>query len=113
MISFLTKRSALRSALLVGLISIGTLTVRAQGNARKIVKRVEPIYPKILQERKIGGTVRLTVTVRADGTVRQVEVQGGSPILAASAVRAVKSWRYSPADRETTAQVVVHFDPDR
>lgn len=110
---FFAKRSVLCSALLVGLIFIGTSAVRAQSASRKVIKKVEPVYPTVLLERKIGGTVRLTVTVRADGTVRQVEVEGGNPILAASAARAVKFWRYSAGDRETTTQVVVHFDPDK
>jgi len=113
MSQYCAKRGVLCSALLAGLISIGALTVRAQNASRKIVKKLQPVYPAVLLQRKIGGTVRLTVTVRPDGSVRDVEVEGGNPILAASAVRAVKLWRYSPEDRETTTQVVIHFDPDK
>lgn len=83
---------------------------QAQSAARKVIKKVEPQYPAILRERGIGGTVRLKATVRADGTVRDVKIEGGNPILADAAARAVKDWRYAPGESETTAEVVIHFD---
>lgn len=67
------------------------------------------MYPELLRERGIGGTVRLKVTVRADGTVREVQLEGGNPILAESAIRAVKLWRYEQGESEATAEVVIHF----
>jgi TonB family protein len=94
---------------LVALLWISCLPTQAQSSARKLIKRVEPQYPAVLRDRGIGGTVRLKVTVRADGTVRDVQIQGGNPILAESAVRAVKFWRYAPAESEATADVVIHF----
>jgi TonB family protein len=87
---------------------------QAQSFTRKLVTRVEPAYPALLRERGITGTVRLKITVRADGAVRDVQVVGGNPILAESAVRAVKDWRYSPGDTEAVTEVAIHFgDPNQ
>lgn len=84
---------------------------RAQDNDRKIVKRVEAQYPAILKRRGIGGTVRLKVSVHADGSVKDVEVLGGNPALADSAEKAVRQWKFAPGN-ESTITVVVTFDPN-
>ncbi|MDE3110822.1 MAG: energy transducer TonB [Acidobacteriota bacterium] len=97
------------AVLFLGLLCAISCPAQAQNSQRKVIKRVEPQYPAILRDRGIGGTVRLKATVRADGTVRDVQVEGGNPILTESALRAVKMWRYSPGDSETTAEVVIHF----
>lgn len=106
-----TKRSILLSAVLLGLLAIVSSTVGAQKFERKVVKKVAPVYPAILREKGIGGVVRLKVTVRADGTVKDAEVLGGNPILASSAMHAVKLWRFAANNRETIGEVVFHFDP--
>lgn len=100
-------------ACLLGMILIGNVAAHAQSSERKLLKKVDPYYPTVLRERRIGGTVRLKVAVRADGTVRDIQVEGGNPILAESAIRAVKLWHYSPGERETVDEVVIHFDADK
>jgi TonB family protein len=105
------KKHLVLLACVLEMVLIGNLPVRAQNAPRNVIKKVDPVYPAVLRERGIGGTVRLKVTVRADGKVKEVHVVGGNPILADSAVRAVKHWRYSPGDGEVTAEVVFHFHP--
>jgi TonB family protein len=106
-----TKRSILLSTVLLGLLAVVSFNVGAQKFERKVIKKVAPVYPAILREKGIGGVVRLKVTVRADGIVKDAEVLGGNPILASSAVHAVKLWRFASNDRETTGEVVLRFDP--
>jgi TonB family protein len=103
------KKRLMLLACLLGMVLIGNLVAHAQSSERKVVKKVDPVYPTVLRERGIGGTVRLKVTVRADGKVRDVHVVGGNPILVESAIYAVKQWRYSAGDGETTAEVVFNF----
>lgn len=86
-------------------------SVHSQEMSRKILKRVEAQYPSILKKRGIGGVVRLRVIVKADGTVRETEVLGGSAILADSAQKAVKQWVFTPGASESTVEVSVVFDP--
>ena len=99
--------------ILYGLV-LGVLCVfpcHAQDGERKILKKVEAQYPAILKRRGIGGTVRLKVTVRADGTVKDVDVLGGNPALADSADKAVRQWRFAPGN-DSILTVAVTFDPN-
>jgi TonB family protein len=85
----------------------------SSGVERQLVTRVEPKYPKDLQERSIGGTVRLKLVIAANGAVEHVELLGGNPILGESAVTAVQKWKYAAANSKTTMEISVPFDPKR
>ena len=80
---------------------------------RGLVKRVEPSYPETLRQMGIGGSVRLQITISPSGTVLNVEVLGGNPILAEAAVEAVKQWVYAPAPSKTELQVTIPFEAHR
>jgi TonB family protein len=108
--SFL-KRKLAQAACLAAVIFLGSIVVLSQDADRKIVKKVEPEYPSVLRDKGIGGTVRLRVTVKPDGTVKDTQVIGGNAVLVESAVRAVKQWRYNVADRESVIEVGLHFGP--
>ncbi|MGB6597470.1 MAG: energy transducer TonB [Candidatus Acidiferrum sp.] len=84
---------------------------RAQEADRKILKKVDAQYPSILKRRGIGGTVRMKVAIRADGTVKDVQVLGGNPALADSAEKAVRQWKFAPGG-ESAITVAVAFDPN-
>jgi TonB family protein len=83
----------------------------AQDAARKILKKFPVSYPVVLREKRIGGTVRLKVFIKPDGSVRDTEVLGGSAILAESAQKSVSQWKFSAGNSETTMEVAVYFDP--
>ncbi len=83
----------------------------AQDAARKIVKKVPVQYPLVLKMKGIGGTVRLKVFIKPDGSVRDTEVLGGSAILAESAQKSVSQWKFSPGNSETIMEISVVFDP--
>jgi TonB family protein len=51
----------------------------------------------------------LTATVLPNGSVANVKVRGGNPILAENAVKAVKNWKYAPAPSQTEEEVVLDF----
>jgi TonB family protein len=78
---------------------------------RKVTTRVEPDYPPVLRMRQIGGTVRLEVTITPHGTVESAKVLGGNPILAESAVIAVKKWKFVSAETATRTTVSLVFNP--
>jgi TonB family protein len=80
---------------------------------RKLVFRVEPVYNQELQRHYIGGVVRLKIVVSPRGTVETISPMGGNPVLVESAVKAVKSWKYAPADSATEMQLNINFDPHR
>lgn len=61
-----------------------------------VIRKVMPIYPPEARSRRLEGSVTLDVSITKEGTVGDVKVLHGEPILAASAVAAVRQWRYSP-----------------
>lgn len=78
---------------------------------RSIKSRVLPEYPAIAAKMKILGTVQVHAVVRPDGTVKEVHVIGGHPVLAESAVQAVMRWRFEPGPKETTESLKINFGP--
>lgn len=78
---------------------------------RPIVFQVAPSYPAIAASLKLIGTVQLQVIVKADGTVREIHVLGGHPLLAAAAVEALKQWKYQSTTKETIESVRISFGP--
>jgi len=61
-----------------------------------VIRKVMPIYPPEARSLRLEGSVTLDVSIAEDGTVGEVKLLRGEPILAASAVAAVRQWRYSP-----------------
>jgi serine/threonine-protein kinase len=69
----------------------------------EIVKRVNPNYPPIAQQKKVEGTVILSVLVSERGDVVDARVlrgAGGTSGLNAAAIDAVKGWKFRPAVKE-------------
>jgi protein TonB len=64
--------------------------------AAALIYKVLPLYPAIARNIHLVGTVYLRAIIGTDGTVRQLVVISGHPILANSALQAVRQWRYQP-----------------
>ena len=64
-----------------------------QGN---LVNRVNPVYPPIAKAARISGTVVLQAEISKQGTIENLHVLSGHPMLVQSALDAVKQWRYKP-----------------
>ena len=79
--------------------------------SRKVVRRVDPLYPALARTMKVSGNVRLDVLVAGNGTVRSVEITGGHPVLAQAAMGAIEKWKWEPAGHETHETVEVKFNP--
>jgi protein TonB len=61
-----------------------------------LIHDVPPQYPTEAGRARIEGTVVLMAMIGKDGTVKDVRVESGLPILAQAAIDAVKQWRYKP-----------------
>jgi len=59
-------------------------------------QQVNPIYPSEGLAPRIEGPVVLQAVVTEDGTVRDLKVLKGHPLLARAAIQAVSQWRYRP-----------------
>jgi TonB family protein len=76
-----------------------------------VLVSVKPEYSELLRHAQIGGLVRLRATVTAEGKVTNIDVVGGNPILAESAVAAVMKWKYAPAAAQTVEEIAISFSP--
>jgi len=87
-----------------------TPATRAQDGSSPWSHRELPDYPSLLRNLKIGGNVKLCVTIGNDGKVKQATVKGGNPMLAELSCMAVKKWIHAPAP-ESKVNVELVFDP--
>jgi TonB family protein len=56
----------------------------------------EPAYPADALLRRIEGTVVLDALIGKDGGIQALSVREGHPLLADSALQAVRHWAYRP-----------------
>ena len=61
-----------------------------------LIHDVAPQYPPDAGRARIEGTVVLMAVIGTDGSVKDVRVESGLPILTQAAIDAVKQWRYKP-----------------
>jgi protein TonB len=61
-----------------------------------LIRQVKPQYPALARQARIQGTIVLQAVIGKDGTVRNLRVLSGHPMLTAAAIDAVKQWQYKP-----------------
>ena len=79
-----------------------------------LIRRVEPLYPRMAVQIRQQGTVTLQATIGRDGTIQNLHALSGPPLLIGSAIDAVRQWRYRPyllnnEPVEVETQITVHF----
>jgi TonB family protein len=121
-LSFFRRRidmliSLRKTVLCVGLLTLGIAVhvlkpaIAAQEKSdRKVVKRVEPIYPPIAGKLHLTGAVKIAVQVTPEGKVASLRTVGGNPILVEAAEGAVKQWKYEAALKESSEMATIQFD---
>lgn len=62
----------------------------------KLLKRVIPVYPMLARSARISGVVKLVGVIAPDGTIQQLQVISGHPLLVRAALDAVRQWVYRP-----------------
>lgn len=62
----------------------------------KLLRKVIPEYPPLARSARISGVVRLIGTIGKDGTIRNLQLVSGHPMLARAALEAVQQWIYKP-----------------
>ncbi len=61
-----------------------------------LIHQVKPTYPPLARQARIQGTVILQALISKDGTIQNLHLVSGHPMLAPAAIDAVKQWRYKP-----------------
>ena len=83
----------------------------AQGN---LTHRVDPTYPPIAKMGRVQGDVILQARISKQGTIEDLRVISGNPMLTGPALEAVKQWKYKPyllsgEPVEVDTTITVHF----
>jgi protein TonB len=75
-----------------------TQMIRRGGNviAAQALYQPPPPYPPLATMARVQGTVVLQAIIGTDGTVKDLKVLSGHPLLVRAALDAVKTWRYQP-----------------
>jgi TonB family protein len=103
--------TAVGSAGVVGVGQAGSGPVRlGSGGGITLVRKVQPVYPALMQSARVNGQVQLDAIIHADGTIGEVTVlRSTNGVFARSAIDAVKQWKYTPIGFEAIVTVTVNF----
>jgi protein TonB len=79
-----------------------------------LIRRVTPTYPKMAIITHQQGAVVLQAEIGRDGTIQNLRVISGPPLLVGAAIDAVRQWRYRPyllnnEPVEVETQITVNF----
>ncbi|MFB3915294.1 MAG: energy transducer TonB [Terriglobales bacterium] len=61
-----------------------------------LIHKVMPAYPPLARQARIQGAVVLQANISKSGSIENLHVVQGHPMLAPAAIEAVKQWRYKP-----------------
>jgi protein TonB len=90
------------------------ITIGGNVQQAKLVRQPKPIYPPLAKQARISGIVHLAAIISKDGTIQDLKVISGHPLLIPSALEAVKQWVYQPTllngePVEVSTQIDVNF----
>ena len=74
----------------------GTIRVGGAVQANNILSKVTPPYPPLAKEARVQGVVRFEALIGKDGSIQNLNVISGPPLLVQSALEAVQQWKYKP-----------------
>ena len=79
-----------------------------------LIRKIQPAYPPLARQARIQGSVILTAEISKEGSIENLRVMSGHPMLIQAALDAVKQWRYKPyilngEPVEVETQITVNF----
>lgn len=79
-----------------------------------LIYKPQPEYPPLARSGRIQGQVVLSAVINKDGTIENLRVVSGHPMLVRAAIDAVSRWRYRPyllnsEPVEVETQILVNF----
>ena len=71
---------------------------RVGGNvmAANLIHQVKPTYPPLARQARISGTVQFSAMISKQGTIENLALISGHPLLVQAARDAVSQWVYKP-----------------
>ena len=91
-------RIALSFSIALSVFAQAPERIRVGGNVQSanLLKKVTPVYPALAKQARVQGQVRFTAIINKDGTMQNLQLVSGHPLLVPAATDAVKQWVYKP-----------------
>jgi TonB family protein len=64
--------------------------------AANLIRKAQPLYPEDARKAGITGQVQMTAIIGRDGTIQNLQLISGHPLLVDAALQAVETWLYRP-----------------
>jgi protein TonB len=61
-----------------------------------LLRKIQPAYPPLARQARIQGPVVLQAEIGKDGSIQNLRLISGHPMLAPAAIEAIKQWKYKP-----------------
>jgi protein TonB len=95
-------------------VAVQRVRVSQGVTAGLVIHKVQPSYPPLARTARVQGAVQLAAIIGKDGTIQNLHVISGHPLLTQAALDAVKQWRYKPyilngEPVEVDTQITVNF----
>ena len=83
-------------------------------SAARLIYQPKPEYPKLATMTRTEGAVEFEAVIGKDGTIEELKVLRGHPLLVKAALEAVRRWRYQPTllngePVEVVTEITVNF----
>jgi periplasmic protein TonB len=83
-------------------------------SAARLIYQPKPEYPEIAKMTRTEGAVEFEAVIGRDGTIEELKVLRGHPLLVKAALDAVRRWRYQPTllngePIEVQTEITVNF----
>jgi len=83
-------------------------------SAARLVYQPKPEYPQLARITRTEGAVEFEAVIGKDGTIEELKVLKGHPLLVKAALDAVRQWRYQPTllngePIEVVTEITVNF----
>jgi protein TonB len=90
------------------------MRVGGQVMEANLIHKVTPMYPPLAKSARVQGTVEFTATISKEGTIENLQLVRGHPLLVNAAKEAVLQWRYRPTmlngqPVEVITDIIVNF----
>lgn len=72
------------------------ISVGGRVQEANLTHKVLPVYPPLARSTRVQGHVILSAIISKDGTIEELKLVSGHPLLAPAAMAAVKQWIYKP-----------------
>jgi protein TonB len=82
--------------------------------AARLIYQPKPEYPELARMTRVEGAVEFEAVIGKDGTIEELKVLKGHPLLVKAALEAVRQWRYQPTllngePVEVITEITVNF----